>query len=1428
MIPTHQFTLAPLRASLLSPLRLLAVACGILTALAAAFPAQAQQPAVANPSRITQPVDDTVLTTLKGNVHPLAKPRYDKGPANASLPADRMQLMLKRSPGQEIALRQFLGSLQNPNSAQYRKWLTPEQFGAQYGVSDADIQTVSAWLASQGFKINKVNKARTIIDFSGTVGQLQTAFHTQIHNYSVNGEQHLANAADPQIPAALTPVVAGLSRMNNFFAKPQHTKPIPGQFVKASGKFVPELTIGSAKDGYQLFVGPGDAATIYDAPNAFNSKFSGSTSYTGAGVSIGIIGVSNIATSDVDNYRSVFGLPAATPTVVVDGNDPGENGAELEALLDLEASGGLAPGATQTFYIGADTNLDSGLFLAADRAIDDNTVSIISLSFGECELALGESANEYLYLEWEQAAAQGITVLTSAGDGGSAGCDDFDTEESAEFGLQISGYASTPFNIAVGGTDYDALSTAFTQYVSTANGAHYTSALGYIPEEPWNNSTISNGKLSANTPLTDSTGATNIVAGSGGISSCVNPSFSGNNYTCLPNPVDGTGAGWTKPSWQTGGSLNIPSDGVRDIPDVSLLAGDGLYSASWLVCADFSGQTPTCAPDATGNFYWYGVGGTSASSPAFAGILALVSQSQGGARLGQANYVLYNLANQPGVFSSAFHDVTAGNNSVYCASGSLDCGTNLFETGYNAATAYDLASGLGSVDIAQLIKSWTKATFTSTTTTFTINGGTAPVSITHGQSVTLSASVAGAGGTPTGDVAIIGNANQQADTSNSNSLAGFTLSGGTTGSQSFSNLPGGTYTVSANYGGDIDYAESQSSGVQVTVAKENSIVELFAANGSSSGTPPASAPYGTYFSIEAQPVGVSQENSDSPAAATGVVTFSDTAGIPAGTSPTVNINSNGYAELPVYYYSGGSHSITASYAGDNSLNPSSGSVNFTITQAPTTSAVSTSSPTVASGTFTVTSLITPTPLSPAANPSGTVTLTVSGKSIGTGVLVPAADANGNSIATAAIIAAASSLAPGANTITATYAGDTNYAGSSGTVVVTSTATPSITITGTAPAAVTVGGSTTSTVTVSPANGFTGGVNLSATIAPSGSTSPTLSFNPATVTISGTTAATSTLTIATTSATTAGAYTVTLNAADTATGKVTATSTITATVNGVPKLQPTVALSLSATAINTDDPLTATATVTGAGVAPTGTVAFSSGSYTSAAQTLSGGTVAFTIPGGSLSAGTDTITATYSGDGNYNTGTGTASVTVTQSTFTVAGTSSTFAAGATSGNTSTITATSTDDYAGTVNLTCALTTPAPGANSSYNPTCALSPTSAPLTSGGTGTSTATFTSTARTTSELAYPKTNRWYTAAGGAALACIVFFGIPARRRSWRSMLGLLIFLVTVAGIGCGGGGGGTKTTTGTTAGTYTFTVTGTDSKTSTITASGTITVTVQ
>ena len=692
--------------------------------------------------------------------------------------------------------------------------------------------------------------------------------------------------------------------------------------------------------------------------------------------------------------------------------------------------------------------------------------------------------------------------------------------------------------------------------MSTTNRSNYGSALGYIPELPWNDSTITNALLSANTPAVDSNGDTNIVAGGGGASGCVNPDLDseGNLLGCNPSYSGSAITGWAKPSWQMGGNLNIPADEVRDLPDVSLLAGDGTRDAAWLVCSsiDFSGNPVTDCVPSGGSFEAELVGGTSAATPAFAGILALVSQSQNGARLGQANYVLYNLASHSSLYGSIFHDITAGNNSAYCEAGTPDCGGNLFEMGYNTGAEYDQASGLGSVDATQLVNDWNKATFTSSTTAFTINGGTVPVSITHGDTVTLSATVTGAGGTPTGSVAIVGNANQEANTYGANGIAVLALSNGTTGATSFSDLPGGAYTVSANYGGDITFAQSQSSpAIQVTVAKENSILELTAETFTGNVTPSASYPYGTYITLDAQPVGQSQVNAQTPASATGSVIFSDSSGLPSGVSGTVAINSFGYAELPLYYWSVASHAVSASYGGDNSFNSSSAAaIPFNIAKAPTASTVISSVSSVSGGTFTVTSVITPTPASGATPPSGTVALTANGITIGTGAVTgTASSTTGAALGTVAITVYAISLMSGANTITATYSGDANYSASSGTVVVTWTAVPSLAISGSSIAPITAGSSGDSVISLVPNGGFTGVVNLTCSVNPSaGASVPTCAYDPTSVTIPAGLPAISSLTVTTTSTTTTGAYTVAINAADAATGRITATGTLPFTVN----------------------------------------------------------------------------------------------------------------------------------------------------------------------------------------------------------------------------------------------------------------------------------------
>lgn len=1290
-------------------------------------------------SQIRQPIAESNRVALGGNVHPLANSGNDRGPVDPSLPAGRMLLVLKRSASQDADLRQLLSELRDPGSPNYHKWLTPAQYAERFGASAADVQALGGWLEGHGFTVGKISAGRTSIEFSGTAGQLQQAFHTSIHRYTVENaggsEEHLANANDPEIPAALTPVIAGIVGLNDFFPKTAAGAATRGVSNKSSGLARPQFTTAG---GNFLYVGPSDAATIYDAPNTLNASFKGGQSYTGNGETIAVVSDANINTADVDTYRSFFRLPANTPRVIIDGNDPGvdafSTGDTQKALMDVEVAGALAPNANVILYTAKNTTLVSGLFLAIERAVDDNLADIIQIGFSTCEKDLGYSGNIFVADEWVQAAADGVTVVAASGDSGSAGCDlpanDAGAQqESAVNGLAVNGFASTADDIAVGGTDFDALPGEFSRYVG-ANGV----AGGYIPELPWNDSVAvgGNGALSANTANKDANGFTNTFAGGGGVSSCAN----------FASPTSTVCGGHTKPSWQTAaGNLNIPAGGARILPDVSMLAGSGQYGAAWAVCGndyDSAGNPiADCAANSGSGTNIQGSGGTSAAASAFAGILALVGQSQatgsGTTRLGQANFVLYNLANQTALYNSVFHDIANGNNSVVCQSGSPNCGTNDFLTGYNAGANYDQATGLGSVDASALIANWGQASYAPSTTTFTINGSGGPLSIKHGQPINLFVHVAGSNGPPTGPAGVVGTVDETAATYGDDVAFAGLLSNGTLAMNNVPSAPGGTFTTWATYGGDFTYAASISPKITLTVTPENSTLTLalYQQNASPVTGADPTFPYGTYLSVDATPKGLSKAG-----IATGTVTFADDGTILSTRAD--NLNRKGFAEYPEYYWTGGTHSITASYSGDNSFNPSSTTspLAFTISQAASTLTVTVAPSSLIAGAATLTGTVAPTIANNGVAPTGTVTLTDSTNTVALGTATLVAGA-GKSTFTLTIQAA--QLALGANTLTAAYGGDTNYSGSSGTTTVTRLATVATALTMTANPASLVEGSTTGSTTLS---GQVTPQSAGVATSPSGSITLVNSTNGAQL---GTA------------------------------------------------------------------PLVAGAVTNGIAIA----------------------TFTMAVNSTSLTLGANTLTGTYAGDVTYAGSSGTTTVTLLSTPaspqFTISATSVTIATpGQSTGNTSSITVAPENGFTGQVNLTA---TPVSGPlNAISAATLTLSAPSVTIAGTGPATATATITTTALTYAmqrpEDTRPHHDRWYEA-GGAALAGLLLLGIPARRRSWRAMLGLLLFAAAGLSIGCGVHLNPIKTAA-TTPGTYVFSVTGVDQATGLLKATGTITVTVQ
>lgn len=1303
------------------------------------------------PNRIVEPIDDSARITLPGYVHPLATRANDRGPAPVSMPVTRLQLVFKRSNEQESELRQLISALHTPGSPSYHQWLTPQQFGQRFGPSDQDIATIESWLGAQGFQVTGLSPGKQTLEFSGNVAQVKSAFGAVIHKYLVDGQEHYATANAPQIPSALAPVVSGFVSLNNFRAKSYARVLGKATYNPATNQATPQWTIGSGgtpvTNNYVL--SPADFGVQYDLPNAtLNANYSGVT-YDGTGQTIAIINDSNINVTLANQFRTLFGLKPNPPQVIIDGNDPGidgindpdgENFDSVEAYLDVEWAGAVAPGATVDLVVAADTALESGLFLAAEHAVFGNVAPVMSISFGSCESALG-STNSFLNQLWEQAAAQGITVMVSSGDSGSAGCDNDSTQYYAINGLAVNGYASTPFNVAVGGTDFyysswnqgsAAENTQLATYwgQTDSNSAAKASIRQPIPEQPWNDSQYGLDILSYYQRSGDT--ATTIAAGSGGASSCstIHP----NTGTCS--------SGYAKPAWQSG--PGVPADGVRDLPDVSLFAADGMNDSYYPECyQDGDCQQPAASG---GTVQITAVGGTSVASPSFAGMMALVNQKYG--RQGQAGFVLYPLAAQ---YPAAFHDIVNGTNSVPCeftyslaglaspncigvshpltvtdptngtsAEGQIGTGT---VADYNAGPGFDLASGLGSVDASQMLTDWGNIKFGATTVTLTPSS----TSFVHGTAITISGSVTGTGSSsPTGEVALMTSSTEPTN----QGQTFFPLSNGAF-SQSVNLLPGGSYAIWGQYGGDTSNAASTSAQTEITVTPEASSVNLseLNANSSTSGGSALAAgslgmTYGTQLILSAQAVPTSYytqcvANLNPPASCssqlftepTGTVTFTDN-GV---TVDKAVVNSEGDAEFNGPW-GVGTHSVAANYSGDSSYNASSATVTFSILPDTPNITVSGATQNTTTGSF---SAGQPTVYTFQVENSGASSNSSTGLGFGYGGL-------GSS--TSSIPEAVPVAAP------------------------------------------------TGTITVA---GFPLGTPNKATLSPA--------VDPSTFQADG--VATITLPPGTPSAN----YSLTISYSGDKNYLPTTTQQSVLFVGGSSSL---LASSTSATATSSATSPTAgietTVTVTGASgkAAPTGTVIFFSSGFQFASLTLPAsstnqakGTALLTSQ--NLFQGANLITVQYSGDNNYAPSSTTLTISNPLSDFSMVPNSSIVSVPAGGNGSLAINLTSVNGFQGTIHFTCSVTatTPANGAS------CSLNPTSFALAAG----------------SQSAEMRRRgiTLFTSGGGAALACILLFTLPARRRRWRAMLGVALLVCAVGfGTGCASGVGGlSRSTTATTSG---------------------------
>jgi pseudomonalisin len=617
--------------------------------------ALAQAPA----NRVTGRIDETQVTTLLGNVHPMARGDFDQGAVNADTPLEQMMLQLEPSAAQQAALDVLVEAQHDPRSPLYHQWITPAQYGARFGASGQDLARITSWLTEHGFVVNEIAANQRQIVFSGNAGQVEDTFHTAIHRYVVGGVSHIANTQDPQIPSALAGVVGGIVSLHDF-------RLVSEIGSRTSLAVRPRYTGGSTHYLY-----PADWATLYD----LNPLYKAGTN--GTGTTIAIVGRSNINLADVAGFRAAAGLAARIPSLILVGTNPGlVAGDQDESTLDVEWSGAVAPSATIKFVVGASTATTDGIDLSAQYVVNHATAQVMSTSYGSCEADMGATEMSFYNSLWQQAASEGISSLVSSGDAGAAGC--YSGSSSSASSTGVNGLCSSPYSTCVGGTEFNEGSNS-AAYWSPTNGPGDSSALGYIPEVVWNES--------------GSKGGSGLWASGGGAS-----------------------LHYSQPAWQKGVSGVSAANGMRAVPDVatSASAHDGYIIVE--------------------NGSYYVISGTSTSSPSFAGVMALVVETHGGLGQGNANPSLYALLNAS---KSPFHATPGGNNSVPGVSGFTASGA-----------AYNLATGLGSVDGAVLVNEWgSKLSTTNPKIDFVLTPSASQGTVLPGKtaSFTLSVTESGAG-----------------------------------------------------------------------------------------------------------------------------------------------------------------------------------------------------------------------------------------------------------------------------------------------------------------------------------------------------------------------------------------------------------------------------------------------------------------------------------------------------------------------------------------------------------------------------------------------------------------------------------------------------------------------------------------------------------
>ncbi len=1012
-------------------------------------------------NRIPQNIDTARTMVLQSHHPQWASTANSIGavPADASL--NQFTLVLSRSAAQEQAFEQLLADQHNPASPEYHHWLTPQEVGVRFGVSDADVAAIEGWLQSQGLHVNWVSPSRIFVGFGGSAANVGRAFGTELRYYNVNGAQRMSVAADPVIPQALAPVIGAVRGLYDIEDRPA----VRSAVVQAA----PEMSLSNGTH----FISPKDFATIYDVPAA----------YTGAGVTVGIVSWSRTNFADFANFRAATRTSFQNPTEIVPtafgGIDPGPAyttpqscstclDGQTESTLDVERVGSTAQGANILLMVSSPSGSGGGIGADAQYLVNTDPVpaQVMTISFGGCESSAGPAGVSYWNTLFQQAAGEGISVFVSSGDSGAAGCDVAFSAPPTSPGANSPNYiCSSQYATCLGGTQFNESSGA-SNYWNSTNSPGFSSAISYIPEGGWNEST-----------------STSVAASGGGVS------------RIIPTP-------W----WQTGTGVPVARAG-RYTPDLSFASAghDGYFG-----CLAASGGSCEGTP-----FNFIAFEGTSASAPGMAGIAALLDQRAGSAQ-GNLNPDIYALAaSDPAVF----HDVTVATSGVTnCDVKTASMCNNSIpppanrtrgQAGYLVGVGYDEVTGLGSLDVNAFLNSidtppTIKILATPPSLTFSTEflgySATAQLVIQNSGSTTLNALSISIAGTDAGDFS------QTSDCQSS-----LNAGGGCTIQVSFKPTAAGSRTA------ELIITSSNASNSPQTVP--------LAGTGSSTLLVPSMFAHASpTIATTAQDVTVSI-SAVHPEAQYPTPTGSVQVASGSYVSSAVVLNSgNASVNIPAGALPLGSDVLVATYTPDaasSSLYQST-TANATVTVNPITKITPTVmvTPNPANLTTLQAMSVAVAVSGGSGNPAPTGTVILASGTYSSG---PVTLSNGNAI----INVAAGTLAVGDYQLSVTYTPDSSSSGiynsatGSNNVTVVTTPTGSFAISATALTISTgVIAGNASTITVTPLNGFTGSVALTASVtaSPTGAANaPTLSFGSTTpVIIAGATAGTATLTVSTNS------------------------------------------------------------------------------------------------------------------------------------------------------------------------------------------------------------------------------------------------------------------------------------------------------------------------